>query len=67
MTSSSAISPPPTKRIDMGATREEATVMLGADVGTIERNLGIGKSYFDRWGKQLKSDQENTPIGGARN
>jgi len=42
----------------MSVTREEATVVLGLDLGTIERNLGIGKSYFDRWGKQLKSDQE---------
>lgn len=42
----------------MGVTREEATVVLGADIGTVERSLGIGKNYFDRWGKQLKSDQE---------
>jgi len=39
-------------------TREEVSIAVGADVTTIEQSLGMGRNYFARWGRELKSDGE---------
>jgi hypothetical protein len=48
-------------------TREEATVVLGADVGSIEKNLGIGAVTLTAGVNSLRPINKNIPNGGVEN
>jgi hypothetical protein len=42
----------------MATEQEEVLVKLGVDVNNIDRQLGIGKSKFQGWRRQMKSDEQ---------